>query len=301
MARVPTTDPYPPRLSLIWRVAIAWAAFVVALAAGGIAGELAPLPRWAALTVTAVVTGGIATGATLLLRRHVDRRSSRELGLPPRRTGRHLLAGFAFATAVQAALVVVGVHQGWVGFDGVELSRALALAVGFNVAVAFLLEALPEELVFRGYLFTNLNARFRRWTALVLQVLLFVSTPFAANLVSAPLRDALQLEPAGAPTSGWYAAVLVVFGAVLQLCRLVTGSLWFSMGFHLGYLQLARYGVGVPEQPAYDADVPPAVRLDYSSPWAPLVFPGFLLVTLVLLVVGPALVRRRIGWRDRAP
>ena len=72
-------------------------------------------------------------------------------------------------------------------------------------------EAFPEEITFRGYVYRNLNTRFPRWLALVLQVVMFVLAPIAVTAFMVAIGigtwDLITVE---------YIINLVAFGTVLQ-------------------------------------------------------------------------------------
>ena len=47
-----------------------------------------------------------------------------------------------------------------------------------------------------------------------------------------------------------YMILLLTYGITLQLLRSLTGSLWASIGFHIAYLEVARFVVMPGDRPA---------------------------------------------------
>lgn len=107
---------------------------------------------------------------------------------------------------------------GWLRFSGIShMSHWKISMVGF-----VLLELLPslgvgfcEELAFRGYIFQVLGERMQLWKAALATSLLFA-------LIHLP-------APGFGPA---VAGILLLMGLMFVVMRLVTGSLWFPIGFH---------------------------------------------------------------------
>lgn len=82
-----------------------------------------------------------------------------------------------------------------------------------------LTEAVPEEVVFRGYLTTVLSTRWSGWSVIAIQTVLFT---LCAGLLR---QDWNPLDLSLFATMG------VVFGYL----RLITGTVWLSIGFHAAF------------------------------------------------------------------
>ncbi len=96
------------------------------------------------------------------------------------------------------------------------------------ILLVFLLEALPEELAFRGYMQTNLGKILQAWLAVTIQAALFGSWGVALWLITAGGIDVA------------HASLFYVMGAVLGMLRIITGSLWTAIGFHLTFQTVAQ-------------------------------------------------------------
>ncbi len=125
---------------------------------------------------------------------------------------------------------------GWTNIIAWHFSIDLMMAVAFNICIAFLYEALPEELSMRGIVYSGLRLRLPAYAAYGAQVLLFVLVPVTVNQL-----QAWSGLGRGNIINADYVIMLVCFGTVLQLWRSLTGSLWASIGFHLAYLTIARF------------------------------------------------------------
>lgn len=214
-----------PRLlaSAGWRIALA----VLPLGAGLTAlSALLPDERGLSdpLTLTLRIAGGIAISALslavlLLLVRVADRRRMREAGLTEPRAGWRLALWGVVLWTVPAAATF-----GVLGLLGAPLTVTvpgpeLALTVLLLLLAVLVSEAIPEEAVFRGYVTHALGALARGWWVIVAQALLF--TLFAGFLRQS--WDPLDLS------------LFFVMGIGFGWLRLLTGSVWMSIGFHTAF------------------------------------------------------------------
>jgi len=62
---------------------------------------------------------------------------------------------------------------GWVEIKIHTDLNDLLLSILILLVTVFLIEALPEELIFRGYIYRYLHAIFPHWGTIILQALLF--------------------------------------------------------------------------------------------------------------------------------
>lgn len=96
--------------------------------------------------------------------------------------------------------------------------RYLALLIA-----VFFIEVFPEEII-RGYLYSRLEAVFSPWVALLAQTLLF--TLFAFLIGSLYSIDQWLFIPG--------------FGFLLGYFRMLSGTIWFSMGFHVAMMTVIQ-------------------------------------------------------------
>lgn len=269
------------RIHLVWRVVLGWLSFVAALGLAVVvtlAAQKYGFPVLAQQIILAVVTSSIAVPLIYLLRRHADNRpwsglrlSSLPSGLP------YLLLGAGFLSTMMGVALLAGTLAGWIRVVDVHLPVETLLIILINIPIAFFYEAFPEEVTFRGYLYSNLRTRFGKWLALLLQIVLFVSAPVAltAALVAAGVGtwDLITID---------YIVNLLAFGTALQLCRIFSGNLWMCIGFHLAWLEMVRFVI-VPSDYAL-------IEVEYLSPY------GSYLVSLGSVIVGIVVL---LGWTYR--
>lgn len=280
---------------MILRVAAGWSAFVVALFLATFVGEVARatlgVPPYIQQLVQAVVVTGLVVPAIYALLRS-DGKPWRWVGMSSFASGlSRCLIGIRLVVGTAGVALGLGVAAGWLRVVSWDLPLATVLALAANIPIALLYEALPEELAFRGYLYSTLNSRVACWLAALAGLVLFVLAPVTV----VALQAAAGME-AGNSITVDYVILLAGFGLVLQLCRIVTGSLWTSIGFHLAWLELSRYVV-VPR-------AEPLVRIEDVTPGTSeilVLFLGAIVGSILLLIVWPWLRGRRIGWRGRDP
>jgi membrane protease YdiL (CAAX protease family) len=240
---------------------------------------------------TATLCAGVAIPAVLFLRRRVDGRDLRSMGLAPAgRALRGILGGVIVTVGVGVAVLAVASGAGaitWNTPDPVQLTYFLLT----NAVIALLLEALPEEIVYRGYVLTTLSETGRVVLAPVLTTVLFAIMPGFGTVLDRLAQMALGL-PAGpigfAPPGRHpvdYLILMVVFGAALVAVRLATGSVWPGVGVHIGFLTINRI---VLEGGSREA----GLEARFTDPAVILLIPAYVLVAALVVVavrIGPRL------------
>ncbi|GAB3936879.1 type II CAAX endopeptidase family protein [Micromonospora vulcania] len=173
----------------------------------------------------AILTTALVVPLVVVARRLLDRRPWAGLGLPSLRAGwRHLLLGMACWLVPAAIGFALCLGTRWVEISPrTSVGDALRVAA-LLVVLVFLYEALPEELLFRGYLQRNLATRLPAWQAVVGQALLFTLFGFLV----------------GAATSLDRILLFFVFALVLGGFRAATGDIWAGIGFHLAFQTVAQ-------------------------------------------------------------
>jgi membrane protease YdiL (CAAX protease family) len=175
--------------------------------------------------IRAVLTSLVIIPLIVAARRFLDRRSWDGLKLTSLRSGwRPLLIGVICWLLPAAIGLVVCIALGWTEINSQEpVGNVLALGAGLLLLV-FIYEALPEELIFRGYFYRNLVTEMPRWLAVLTQALLFV------------LWGLLN----GGPISPERSALFFVAALIIGIFRVVTDSVWASIGFHLAFQTISQ-------------------------------------------------------------
>lgn len=206
-----------------WRIGLA----LLPLAAGlTIATILLPATRDPSdpVTLTIRIVTGLAISALTLavigaLIRHADHKRMRDAGLTSIRTGWRLAVWGAAVWTVPAALTfgvlaLLG-NPLTVTVPALDLARTVLLVL----LAVLLAEAIPEEALFRGYITTALGTVARGWWVITIQALLFTLLAGALRQNWNPLDLSLFL------------AMGIGFGYL----RMITGSVWMSIGFHTAF------------------------------------------------------------------
>ena len=171
------------------------------------------------LTVGAVVMIGLA------LRFEHELWSAIGLSAPLRGLGQ----GAAWWLAPAMIGLTVAAPAGWGQVSLIAEPGEAVVKFAALIALVFLSEALPEELIFRGYIQSRLTGLVGPWGGVLIQAALF--TGFAVLIGAAP--DVMQI--------GFIAA----FGVALGMLRAATGTLWAPIGFHLVFMTVQQsHGAG---------------------------------------------------------
>lgn len=293
-----TRLPDGPRHSLAIRLFAGWALCLVALGLAGWVGELVQESMgitWRVRhSIQALIMSGLVIPGVLLLRARWDRAALKELGLPgPGRSIRDFATGVGIIGVPLASVLIASHLAGWATVSAdVSLSGLATLL--YLVLTAMLFEALPEELVFRGYIYRNLSATYRRWVASIATVGLFVLLPVVLVMIQTHvLRMEVQLGGSTGLTAE-YVVIMVIFGSFVQYLRVLSGGIWMGIGFHFSFLLMDRIVGPGPSD---------LVRMTEIAPTAPLQAIGLGLAGMTLLGVlaYPWLSRKSLGWGQPEP
>lgn len=224
----PTRATRPPIWSTILRIVVA-----IGLTAAGLVALLVlpgDLEAGTIPTLLLRIAGGFAlsivvVAIVVVLTRLVDRRLLAEIGLTgPADAWRAFLSGILAwltpATAAFGVLALLGAPL------AITASADRFWTVLLLVLLAVLLsEAIPEELVFRGYVTRVLGERLRGWGVIVVQAVLFTAT---AVILRGGAVDPIDLS------------LFAAMGVGLGYLRMVTGSVWTTVGFHLAFQTVSQ-------------------------------------------------------------
>lgn len=263
----------PARIGIVIAGTVAIWSLMASVSARVFGGDVGTVSR----IVCALIVFGLAVPMIILARRFLDRRPWSSLQLPGwRRAWGPLLVGVLSFLLPASVGVGIALLAGWVRVTTTVSPSAVAAAIAFTVLTVLLLEAVPEELIFRGYLYRNLSASLAPIWAVVVQATLF-----------AVLGTALWVT-----TSGWgvlaeRAALFLVLGVLLGILRLISDSVWNPIGFHLAFQVVAQtLFVGTVIQVS-----------DAGAATIAAIVPGFVCAAAITQLLS----RRRPNWRRAEP
>lgn len=226
------------------RIAAAWLIGLVALTLAGWTGELAQTHLGIAGRLRqglhALIMSGIALPGIWWLRTRLDGGAMAGLGFPDVRTSlTHFSTGVGVVALPMLLTMIATLMFSWARITvDVSASGVGILAAGILTVLFF--EAIPEETVFRGYIYSNLSVAVRQWLAGAITVVLFVSLPavlfpfqkyvlgMSGNIGGA---DSLTVE---------YLVMMVIFGSFVHYLRIASGSVWTGIGFHAAFVLMNR-------------------------------------------------------------
>ena len=150
---------------------------------------------------------------TLLIRKFIDRKSFLSLGFSFKGYRYEAAIGFCASAALLGIGTLLLIVTGAIFYTGFDFSISLLSGVVLMIAVA-----ISEEVIFRGYLLSNLMLSANRWIALSIS-----SAIFALVHIGNPGISALAIIN------------IIIAGFLLGLNYIYTKNLWFSIFFHFSW------------------------------------------------------------------
>ena len=178
----------------------------------------------------ALLASILAVPMLLIARRKLDGGTLAGLGLPfvlKAAVKPFVIGAISFLVPFTLGLAIV-LGFGWTTITAVAGMAEILAFLPLLVVLVFLYEALPEELAFRGYIYQALAERHSRILSVIAQALLFGvwgTILWAIRLEAVPL-DRFML--------------FISIGFVLGLVRVITGSVWASIGLHTAFQTIAQ-------------------------------------------------------------
>jgi hypothetical protein len=167
------------------------------------------------------------------LRSKVDKGTPVSIGLAkPSKAIIQILFGFGLIAVPLILTILLSQIFGW-GEISLNISNGILITFIIGLISTFFTDALTEELIFRGYIFSNLKERFNVWISSLITLLLFVLVP----IVILSIQKVIEIE--GFLTiTGSYVITLIFFGAFVQYLRVLTKSIWVGVGFHWFFVHM---------------------------------------------------------------
>ena len=173
----------------------------------------------------------IALAITCWIMARIERKRAGEYGLPLRMSAiRPATEGIGWGLGAMTAIMLVLWALHAVSFTSPMLGGAAAVQSGAIWLAALSATALFEEYQFRGYPLVTLTEAIGFWPAAIV-----LSGFFAAVHIENPGENKLGI------------ASVFVFGMAFAWLVRITGSLWFSVGFHLSWDWAESFLFGVPD------------------------------------------------------
>lgn len=170
---------------------------------------------------------GIAILSFVLIEimRRIDKVSWKQIGMSNIRTN---ISSFLIGTIlwlIPAFIgLVISLLAGWVEITVLSNINQILLSTIVLYVTVFLIEAFPEEIITRGYIYSYLNTLFPHWVTLILQTLLFTLFAFLVGAIYS--IEQLLFIPG--------------YGFMLGYFRSKSGNVWTSIGFHVSIMTASQ-------------------------------------------------------------
>lgn len=285
-------------MSTATRVLLAVTIITVALVGATFAGEQAErllgLSARARHLLQAVITSSVVLPAIWWLRSRFEGRELASVGLQfSGRTLGGVVVGVGIVAVPVLLIITTSRLFNWATI-AIDTSPAALWALAVGVVTVFLLEAVPEEVVVRGYIYRTLSGTQARWKASVLSVLLFLAIPIViVGIQHYLLRQEIQINGASRIEPN-YLIIMLIFGSFQQYLRVLSGTIWIGVGFHGAFVLINRIMGPRPSQMIRFEDVTASGPLQ-------LVSIGSVVLILGTILAWPWLARRSLGWRQVDP
>ncbi|MBG0820377.1 CPBP family intramembrane metalloprotease [Planomonospora sp. ID91781] len=213
------------RLEPVWRSALTVAGLFASIFTVLFVSLIPGMSADAFYLVAGAGVTACAIGLTWCVQRVVEGRPWTELGLAvSRRAAARALLGTAAGAAAVCAANALCVALGAADWAPDASLASVPAWLTVTVPAALLVQAVPEELWFRGYLFRHLSESLPPWVTVAVTSVLFGALHIISQSGAGSLQEKLL-----------YVAQATAFGFVLVACRMATGELWLAVGFHAGY------------------------------------------------------------------
>ena len=162
-----------------------------------------------AITVLSLILVNIAC--------RVDKISWKQIGMGSIGTN---IFSFTIGTIIWLVTAAIGLAicllMGWAEITVTANLIHVLIRIFILYITVFLIEAFPEELIGRGYIYSYLNTIFSHWVTLIIQTLIF--TLFAYLIGAIYSLEQLLFIPG--------------YGFMLGYFRAKSGNVWTTIGFH---------------------------------------------------------------------
>ncbi len=189
--------------------------------------------------IQAIVMSAIIIPITIILYKRMYRETNRPenpaysiLRVP------YIIIGLLFVVVFSFFSLFVMNALDWISLEQWHSPITWGSALFVNLSIALFYEALPEEVIMRGFIYDVLRHKLPIWLSALVQAFIFLAFSASVTLLQVIIgmvstENIVALLPE---------LILHFFFAIaLALMRIWTGSLWASVGFHLSYLAVARF------------------------------------------------------------
>jgi membrane protease YdiL (CAAX protease family) len=267
------------------RVFLSWLICLIALSLAGWIGQHSG-QIWGALFMS-----GLVVYSVFYFRKVIDNESPGSIGLENiQKSIIKFLLGTGFVLIPMILTLSFTVIFGW-GELNFNAGGSFITTILFGVVTVFLFEALPEELMFRGYIFSNLNVKYKTWISALMTIGLFVILPIFLVPIQKYLLGMEIYIGGRSAIHPSYLITMVFFGAFVQYLRILFKSIWVGVGFHLSFVYIDKI-IGLEESSIIQI----TNATNQAGPQITLII--LLLLIFISLILYPKLINKKIEWNE---
>lgn len=157
------------------------------------------------------------------------------IGLGKVRDLKKFFIGLSIPVILFVLTLLIGLATGLIKDVQLKLDSVIWIGFLINILGTFLFEAFPEEVMFRGFILTELKKKYRFISSLVLHIIIFCAVAVFAALLSGLLANDISFNILRNIPQ------YILFVIALHLYKAYTQSIWVTMFFHLFHLEIAKY------------------------------------------------------------
>lgn len=163
-------------------------------------------------------------------------------------TIKKLFVNFVLGTSIILIPVIATIiscyAMGW--SVSLNLTNSTLQSIMISLLGAMLFESIPEELMFRGFIFNQFQKVFTKRRAFILTVLAFTVSPLLVYMLYSMLFSTGVYVGGNLAPTPFYIFGILLFGTFLQYLRLISGTIWMGVGFHTMFLMFNKV-IGMSE------------------------------------------------------
>lgn len=147
-----------------------------------------------------------------------------------------LLGLCIFIIPILSTLAYISINE----LATVNINLIANKTIMLNLIAVLLFEAFPEEYIFRGYIYSNLNVIFPKWKAAIFSAIIFTLFPVILQFITVYVfKDQAYIGGKRFVTLE-FLITLLLFGLLLSYLRILTKSIWAGVGFHLLFVHMNK-------------------------------------------------------------
>lgn len=179
--------------------------------------------------------------------------------------------------------------MGWAAVH-INTSGSFLFTFFLGMASTFLTDALPEEVLFRGFVYSSFNQNYNKLVSSACSIVLFALFPFLMVIIQKDiLGHEVYIGGNNQITVGYF-ITMIFFGSFMQYLRILTKSVWTSIGFHTIFVFMNTL-IGIESTSliqftGFEREIPMQITLI-----------SLLVIVFVGLLIYPRISKNPINWK----